>query len=265
MTFEPLSEHLSVFVQHILAGCKETPSLSSHSAVILERIESRSLNKSSFLDSSSIDFEEKPASVSSLESKADLNSKISSLSSTPPLKNQPKDVSNTLKLLRCCYCCKRTFLGVFLLLFQVSGSLPKLSVQPALNDETRGESPEADVSEVPAPPSPPAISMLSPRAMETAGHIIRFQKEQQEKAKVRLTEPFFRSDSWFFFLLLDRTRSWRFTCFFSFPKCIPWVSIVQSESKAAILFKNCVSQLLFIWTVNSAQVEYYGQTWFLSF
>ncbi|PWA17072.1 hypothetical protein CCH79_00013270 [Gambusia affinis] len=158
VTFDP---YWSERGEHILAGCKETPSLSSHSAVILERIESRSLNKSSFLDSSSIDFEEKPASVSSLESKADLNSKISSLSSTPPLKNQPKDVS---------------------------GSLPKLSVQPALNDETRGKSPEGDVSEVPAPPSPPAISMLSPRAMETAGHIIRFQKEQQEKAKVALLE-----------------------------------------------------------------------------
>ncbi|XP_008416011.1 mRNA export factor GLE1 [Poecilia reticulata] len=152
VTFDP---YWSERGEHILAGCKETPSLSSHSAVILERIDSRSLSKSSFLDSSSIDFEEKPASVSSSESTADLNSKISALSSAPSLKNQPKDVS---------------------------GSLPKLS------DETRGESPEADVSEVPAPPSPPAISLLSPRAMETAGHIIRFQKKQQEKAKVALQE-----------------------------------------------------------------------------
>uniref|UniRef100_M3ZKT9 mRNA export factor GLE1 n=1 Tax=Xiphophorus maculatus TaxID=8083 RepID=M3ZKT9_XIPMA len=111
VTFDP---YWSERGEHILAGCKETPSLSTHSAVILERIDSRSLNKSSFLDSSSIDFEEKPASVSSSESKADLNSKISSLSSTPSLKNQPKDVSYTLKLLGCCYCCWRAFLGVAL-------------------------------------------------------------------------------------------------------------------------------------------------------
>uniref|UniRef100_A0A3B5M1F4 mRNA export factor GLE1 n=1 Tax=Xiphophorus couchianus TaxID=32473 RepID=A0A3B5M1F4_9TELE len=82
------------------------------------------------------------------------------------------------------------FSGSFSLLLQVPESLPKLSMLPALNDETRGESPEEreDVSEVPAPPSPPAISLLSPRAMETAGHIIRFQKKQQEKAKVALQE-----------------------------------------------------------------------------
>lgn len=69
----------------------------------------------------------------------------------------------------------------FSLSLQVSGSLAA-----AAGDETRDESPEEDVGEPPAPPSPPAISLLSPRAMETAGRIIRFQEEQREKAKVRL-------------------------------------------------------------------------------
>ncbi|KAM4746659.1 mRNA export factor GLE1 [Anableps anableps] len=158
VTFDP---YWSERGEHILAGCKETVSLSSHSAVILERIDSQSLLKSSFLDSSSIDLEDIPASVSSSGSTADLNDKLSALSSAPSLKNHQKDVS---------------------------GSSPKLNVLPEVRDETRDESPEADVSEVPAPPSPPAISLLSPKAMEMAGHIIRFQEEKREQAKVALRE-----------------------------------------------------------------------------
>lgn len=80
------------FPQHILAGCKETVSLSSHSAVILERIDSASLHRSSFLDSSSADLEEIPASVSSSGSTADLNGKLSAPSSAPSLKSLQKDV-----------------------------------------------------------------------------------------------------------------------------------------------------------------------------
>lgn len=139
-----------------MAGCIETVSLSSNSAVILERIDSVSLHRSSFLDSSSADLEEIPASVSSSGSTADLNGKLSSPSSAPSLKSLQKDVSGSLAA--------------------------------AVGDETRDESPEEDVGEPPAPRSPPAISLLSPRAMETAGRIIRFQEEQREKAKVALRE-----------------------------------------------------------------------------
>lgn len=52
-------------------------------------------------------------------------------------------------------------------------------------EEVKDESPEIDVREVFSPGSPPAISLLSPKAMETAGRIIRFEQEHREKAKVR--------------------------------------------------------------------------------
>uniref|UniRef100_A0A3Q2QL27 GLE1 RNA export mediator n=1 Tax=Fundulus heteroclitus TaxID=8078 RepID=A0A3Q2QL27_FUNHE len=147
VTFDP---YWSERGEHILSGCKETLSLSSDAAVILERIDSASLLRSSFLDSSSPDPEEAPASVSSSGSTADLSSKPAPLSSAPPLKNQQKDTS---------------------------GSSAKL------RDETRDESPDAS-----SPASPPAISLLSPKAMETSGLIIRIREEQREKAKVALQE-----------------------------------------------------------------------------
>lgn len=53
----------------------------------------------------------------------------------------------------------------------------------ALSDEARDENTEAD--DLSSPASLPAISLLSPKAMETAGRIIKFEQEQQEKAKVR--------------------------------------------------------------------------------
>ncbi|XP_047238275.1 mRNA export factor GLE1 [Girardinichthys multiradiatus] len=158
VTFDP---YWSERGEHILAGCKETLSLSSHSAVILEQIDSKSLHKSSFLDSSSADSEESPASVSCSASTADLNGKLTTLSSAPSLKDQQKDIS---------------------------GLLPKLNVLQAVSDETRDESPEADISEVSSPSPPPAISLLSPKAMEMAGHIIRFEEDQREKAKMALRE-----------------------------------------------------------------------------
>ncbi|XP_036000219.1 nucleoporin GLE1 [Fundulus heteroclitus] len=147
VTFDP---YWSERGEHILSGCKETLSLSSDAAVILERIDSASLLRSSFLDSSSPDPEEAPASVSSSGSTADLSSKPAPPSSAPPLKNQQKDTS---------------------------GSSAKL------RDETRDESPDAS-----SPASPPAISLLSPKAMETSGLIIRIREEQREKAKVALQE-----------------------------------------------------------------------------
>lgn len=58
-------------------------------------------------------------------------------------------------------------------------------VLQAVHDEANDSSPEADFNRVLSPESPPAIYLLSPKAMETAGCIIRFEEEQREKAKVR--------------------------------------------------------------------------------
>ncbi|XP_017283254.1 nucleoporin GLE1 [Kryptolebias marmoratus] len=143
ITFDP---HWSERGEHILAGCKETLSLSSHTGVILERIDSVSLQKSSFLDSS-VDSEETPASVSSTGSISDLNNKITAFSSTLCFKNEQKQAGS---------------------------------------EEVKDGSP--DVSEVSSPVSPPGISLLSPKAMETAGRIIWFENEQREKAKAALRQ-----------------------------------------------------------------------------
>uniref|UniRef100_A0A3Q4MW54 mRNA export factor GLE1 n=1 Tax=Neolamprologus brichardi TaxID=32507 RepID=A0A3Q4MW54_NEOBR len=53
-------------------------------------------------------------------------------------------------------------------------------------DKVKDESPEADVSGVSSPTSLPAISLLSPKAMEMAGCIIKVQEEHREKAKLAL-------------------------------------------------------------------------------
>ncbi|XP_008298095.1 mRNA export factor GLE1 [Stegastes partitus] len=138
--------------EHILAGCKDVLSLSPHSAVILERLSSLPLQKSSFLSSSSGDSSPGPseeilASVSSTGSISDINTRNVSLSAAPSLKNQ---------------------------------------LEQDFGDETKDENPEEDVSEVSSPALLPAISLLSPKAMETAGRIIRFEEEHREKAKVAL-------------------------------------------------------------------------------
>uniref|UniRef100_A0A3P9KPX2 mRNA export factor GLE1 n=1 Tax=Oryzias latipes TaxID=8090 RepID=A0A3P9KPX2_ORYLA len=57
-----------------------------------------------------------------------------------------------------------------------------------LDAEVRHESPGPECSQDPGPVSPPAISLLSPKAMETAGRILRFQEEQREKAKISLRQ-----------------------------------------------------------------------------
>lgn len=62
---------------------------------------------------------------------------------------------------------------------------PHVNVLQAFSDEAKDEDPEADVSEVSSPASLPAISLMSPKAMETAGRIIKFEEQQREKAKVR--------------------------------------------------------------------------------
>lgn len=69
-----------------------------------------------------------------------------------------------------------SFLTVFLSLF---------NVLQALSDEAMDDDPEADISQVSSPASLPAISLLSPKAMETAGLIIKFEEGKREKAKVR--------------------------------------------------------------------------------
>lgn len=138
--------------EHILSGCKDVLSLSPHSAVILERLGSLPLQKSSFLSSSSGGSspgpsEEIPASVSSVGSESDTNGRNASLSAAPSLKNER---------------------------------------QQTCSDEAKDENPEEDVSEVSSPASLPSISLLSPKAMETAGRIIRFEEEHREKAKLAL-------------------------------------------------------------------------------
>lgn len=55
----------------------------------------------------------------------------------------------------------------------------------ALSDEARDEDLVANDSEVSSPASLPAISLLSPKAMDMARHIIKFEKEHRTKAKVR--------------------------------------------------------------------------------
>lgn len=45
--------------------------------------------------------------------------------------------------------------------------------------------PEEDEIIISSPTSPPSISLLSPKAMEMAGCIIKYEKKQREKAQVR--------------------------------------------------------------------------------
>lgn len=60
-----------------------------------------------------------------------------------------------------------------------------INVLQTLSDDTKDDNPEADnVLQVSSPASPPVISLLSPKAMETAGRILRFEEEHREKAKV---------------------------------------------------------------------------------
>lgn len=51
-----------------------------------------------------------------------------------------------------------------------------------LDEETDGRAKEDDI--VSSPTSPPSISLQSPKAMEMAGCIIKFEKKQREKAQV---------------------------------------------------------------------------------
>uniref|UniRef100_G3PPI2 mRNA export factor GLE1 n=1 Tax=Gasterosteus aculeatus aculeatus TaxID=481459 RepID=G3PPI2_GASAC len=71
-----------------------------------------------------------------------------------------------------------------------SGSICELLGRPsaereqAVGEGAKDDGPEDDVLDVPT--SLPSISLLSPKAMETAGRIIKFEEEQREKAKTAL-------------------------------------------------------------------------------
>ncbi|XP_040011955.1 nucleoporin GLE1 [Xiphias gladius] len=149
ITFDP---YWSERGEDIMAGCKEAISLSPHSRVILERLSSSPLQKSCFLGSSSGDSSPGlsdgiPASISSTGSVPDSNTKHNTLSAAPSLKTE---------------------------------------CEQAVSDEAKDDDPEAGVSELSSPASLPAISLLSPKAMETAGRIIKFEEEHREKAKMAL-------------------------------------------------------------------------------
>ncbi|XP_061586632.1 mRNA export factor GLE1 [Cololabis saira] len=127
--------------EDILAGCKESLSLSSNTGIVLERLSSLSLQKSSFLDSSSRD----TSTVLSEGTSAAASIADATHPAAPSLKNHYEQA-----------------------------------------EEVKDESSETDVSQVSSHALPPAISLLSPKAMETAGVIIRFEEEQREKAKLAL-------------------------------------------------------------------------------
>lgn len=144
-------------MQDILAGCKEVFSLSPRSGLVLERLSSTLSQESHSRVSGSGDScpgfsEELAASVSSTESNPVVASKHSTPSAARPLTDDGEPTS---------YEC------------------------------SQDESPEPDdgAMELSRPASPPAISLLSPKAMEMAGCIIKFQQQQREKAKVRKIMP----------------------------------------------------------------------------
>lgn len=58
-------------------------------------------------------------------------------------------------------------------------------LQHDLDDEATDENPEEGDIIISSPTSPPSLSLLSPKAMEMAGCIIKFEKKQREKAQVR--------------------------------------------------------------------------------
>uniref|UniRef100_A0A7N9AV14 mRNA export factor GLE1 n=1 Tax=Mastacembelus armatus TaxID=205130 RepID=A0A7N9AV14_9TELE len=136
ITFDP---YWSERGEHILAGCKEALSLSPHTGIILERLNSSPLQKSGFLTSHSGDSspglsEEIPTTSFSSGSISDINAKQNTISTALSLKAEREQAS----------------------------------------------------LEASSPATLPAMSLLSPKAMETAGHIIRFEEEHREKAKMAL-------------------------------------------------------------------------------
>lgn len=140
---------LYVFFQDILSGCKESLGLSPRSGLILDRLNSSLTQKSHSQISGSLSFsEEAAASVSSTESNPVVDSNHSTPSAARPFADDDERTSA---------------------------------------ERLQGENLETEAMELSSPASPPAISLLSPKAMQVAGCIIRFQQQQREKAKVRET------------------------------------------------------------------------------
>lgn len=136
-----------VFFQDILSGCKDSLGLSPHSALILDRLNSSLTQKNHAQLSGSPSFsDEAAASVSSTESNAAVESKHSTPSVARPFTDNDEHTSA---------------------------------------ERLQGENLETEAMELSSPASPPAISLLSPKAMQVAGCIIRFQQQQHDKAKVK--------------------------------------------------------------------------------
>lgn len=183
------------FLQDILAGCKEALTLSPQSGVILERLSSSPLQKSNLLGSGSGKSspglsEEILASSSSTGSNHDDRTKHSTLLGARPVKGESEQASHDQfvfffkeayqrEQLPASYYFLWPSFNLFLTVFH------HINVLQALSDEAKDEFPEADVVDLSSPSSGPTISLLSPKAMEMAGRIIKFEQEQREKAKVR--------------------------------------------------------------------------------
>ncbi|XP_041642391.1 nucleoporin GLE1 [Cheilinus undulatus] len=135
--------------EDILAGCREVLSLSPRSGVVLERL----------------------GPLPSQTSRSSVG--FSSGDSSPGLSKNSASASS-------------------------SGSIPDINgrsttLYSAPPFRTESEAPsedlkdeDADVSDVSSPVSLPSISLLSPKAMETAGQILKFEEQQREKAKLAL-------------------------------------------------------------------------------
>lgn len=120
--------------------------MSPHSALILDRLNSSLTQKSHAQLSGSSSFsEEAAASVSSTESNTAVESKHSTPSAAKALTDNDEHTGDEC---------------------------------------LQGENLETEAMELSSPASPPAISLLSPKAMQVAGCIIRFQQQQHDKAKV---------------------------------------------------------------------------------
>ncbi|XP_060928186.1 mRNA export factor GLE1-like [Limanda limanda] len=137
-------------IDDILGGYKETISLSPQAGLILDRLGSSPLQTSCFLDSSS--------GHSSPGLSEQTTDSIVSRESVSDINAQALQVE-----------CEKASLFVCF-------------------EDAKDEDPETDDSEVSSLLPPPAISLLSPKAMEITGRIIKIEKEYREKAQVALRQ-----------------------------------------------------------------------------
>lgn len=136
--------------ENILSGYHESPSLPSYCAPVVDRLSSLSLHKSRFSFDSG-------GSSPGLSEELQLNSFSSSSLHSFNRNNVPSTES------------------------------PLKNTEQIVNDDESKDSEEPLYSaSVSSPPPTTGLSLLSPKAMETAGRIIRFQEETREKAKLAL-------------------------------------------------------------------------------